>query len=104
MFELALLADISYRVYIFWLLLGFAVSYVRKYRLQARLEETDQSVIELPSAVENIRRKHRHKFLYIRACIRKLKAKAKSKHKSNSTEISYDKDNDDSKQSEESSE
>ena len=96
MFELALLADISYRVYIFWLLLGFAVSYVRKYRLQARLEETDQSVIELPSAVENIRRKHIHKFLYIRACIRKLKAK----YKSGKTKISDNKNDSDFNQSE----
>ena len=96
MFELALLADISYRVYIFWLLLGFAVSYVRKYTLQAELEETDQSVIELPSAVENIRKKHRHKFLRIRAYIRKLKFKFK--HKSDSSEMADGKD--DSEQNE----
>ena len=78
MFELALLADISYRVYILWLLLGFAMSYVQKYRLQSELQETDQSVTELPSAVENIRRKRKHRWIYIRAYIRKLKTR---KHK-----------------------
>lgn len=34
MFEAALFADCTYRVYIFWLLLGFAMSYVMKYHWQ----------------------------------------------------------------------
>ena len=62
MFELALLADLSYRVYIFWLIIGFAMSYVQKYGIQASLEETDQSVTDLPSAVENIRKKRKLRF------------------------------------------
>ena len=62
MFELALLADFSYRVYIFWLIIGFAMSYVQKYSIQASLDDTDQSVTDLPSAVENIRRKRRLRF------------------------------------------
>ena len=73
MFELTLLADISYRVYIFWLLVGLTLSYVQKYTLQARLEETDQSVTELPSAVENIRKKRKHRWIYIKVYLRKLK-------------------------------
>ena len=61
MFELALLADISYRIYIFWLIIGFALSYVRKYCIQARYstENSDQTVTDLPSAVENIRKRRK---------------------------------------------
>ena len=64
MFELALLADISYRIYIFWLIIGFALSYVRKYEIQMRYstDNADQSVTDLPSAVENIRKKRRLRF------------------------------------------
>ncbi len=57
MFEVALLVDISYRVYIFWLLLGFGMSYSAKY--QRLIHDPDQTVTDLPSAVENIRKKHR---------------------------------------------
>ncbi len=60
MFEPALLADMSYRVYIFWMLLGFGMSYVQKYRRQSAIEKDsiDQSVTDLPSAVERLRQKH----------------------------------------------
>lgn len=63
MFEQALLVDCSYRIYIFWLLVGLGMSYVLKYRCQAKRdnENTDQSVTDLPSAVENIRQKRRLK-------------------------------------------
>ena len=61
MFELALLADISYRIYIFWLIIGFALSYVRKYNIQSKYstESSDQTVTDLPSAVENIRKRRK---------------------------------------------
>ena len=38
------------------------MSYVQKYGIQASLEETDQSVTDLPSAVENIRKKRKLRF------------------------------------------
>lgn len=71
MFEVALLVDLSYRIYIFWLLTGFAMSYSVKYR--RHIDLPDQSVTDLPSAVENIRKKHR-----LRRMLKKAKAIVKN--------------------------
>ena len=64
MFEVALLVDCSYRVLIFWLLVGFGMSYVQKYSLQAIIDgdkTDDQSVTDLPSIIEDIRERRKIK-------------------------------------------
>ena len=61
MFEVSLLVDCSYRVLIFWLLVGFGMSYVQKYRLQAEIDgdTADQSVTDLPSIIVYIRERRK---------------------------------------------
>ena len=46
MFEPALVLDFSPRVYLFWLLIGFGISYVVKYKKQAAAQhkETDNTI------------------------------------------------------------
>ena len=61
MFEAALLVDYTYRVFIFWLILGFGMSYVKKYKLQdAHSDDEDKS------ADENDSLSHRIKTLFHR--------------------------------------
>ena len=61
MFEVALLVDCSYRVLIFWLLVGLGMSYVQKYSLQAKIDgdTADQSVTDLPSIIEAMRERRK---------------------------------------------
>ena len=64
MFEVTLLADCAYRVLIFWLFVGFGISYVQKYSLQARIDgdkTDDQSVTDLPSIIEAMRERRKIK-------------------------------------------
>ena len=66
MFEVALLVDCSYRVLIFWLLVGFGMSYVQKYSLQAIIDgdkTDDQSVTDLPSIIEDMRERRKIKHM-----------------------------------------
>lgn len=57
MFEVALLVDYTYRVFIFWLIIGFAMSYVFKYRRQALYSNGEQSPEQDDTSEFNYRRK-----------------------------------------------
>ena len=69
MFEAALFADCTYRVYIFWLLLGFGMSYVMKYHWQGLHAKMDPVPLHDDTSEWNYLRK---KFAFFR----RKKAKA----------------------------
>ena len=53
MFEAALLVDDSYRVFIFWIMIGFGLSYVFKYAQKAKTESPEP----IESAIDRIKSK-----------------------------------------------
>ncbi len=57
MFEVALFVDYTYRVFIFWLIIGLAMSYVFKYRRQASHSSEDETPIHDDTSELNYLRK-----------------------------------------------
>ena len=79
MFEAALFTDYTYRVCIFWLLLGFAMSYVMKYHWQGLHSKIDPlPLMDDTSEWHYIRSKIRYSYQKIRATASSSKNKVTS--------------------------